>query len=517
MIFQACLSQLILYLILSALLVLLLAGIITKPKPMLDSLGESWSMPKVEGAKMEVFFAARGQMDFSWTGVFNSRISWTSLPRFSAQIKTGRLNLKSDFSFGVQVEAELSKKLKFPLGPRVDLLHMQLPVPAPLVLSIWMEPILIVNIRLKGKANLCTYFSVDTNINIDKAIAATFDLNALVGAATTLSASQLSKLLQADLGLLSGSFQPHAEYKFEFEGQGIFEFVVGARLNFALDAIGPLQFVIGASLRFKMDASEIEEVEKDDTCSDRTYGGDSGSGVDLGLSIDARLAVNVMADINAVRVFDVSGLLGIGASEDIGPDEEDSGFINIAYRPPGLIRQTNAFQKIFKSACNFLASLSGCTNTCGDINKKFGAVFSMMQWVNYIPIGLHGVGFAMRFSPSMLASKSPHAAPVSIVSEDGYIDLSSLLTTWKIEGRFCIIGALRGSTDGDFKMGPRRVSSSNLLERFKPKKRRSWILFSTACIFCLLLLYCAHSYYSRGDRIAFEDYSTLHSEDPLLL
>ena len=126
-----------------------------------------------------------------------------------------------------------------------------------------MEPILIVNIRLKGKANLCTYFSVDTGINIDKAIAATFDLNALVGAATTLSASQLSKLLQADLGLLSGSFQPHAEYKvnlddylhevnlfieFEFEGQGIFEFVVGARLNFALDAIGPLQFVIGASL-----------------------------------------------------------------------------------------------------------------------------------------------------------------------------------------------------------------------------------------------------------------------------
>ena len=59
-----------------------------------------------------------------------------------------------------------------------------------------------------------------------------------------------------------------------------------------------------------MDASEIEEVEKDDTCSDRTYGGDSGSGIDLGLSIDARLAVNVMADINAVRVFDVSGLLG---------------------------------------------------------------------------------------------------------------------------------------------------------------------------------------------------------------
>ena len=76
-----------------------------------------------------------------------------------------------------------------------------------------MEPILIVNIRLKGKANLCTYFSVDTGINIDKAIAATFDLNALVGVASTLSASQLSKLLQADLGLLSGSFQPHAEYK----------------------------------------------------------------------------------------------------------------------------------------------------------------------------------------------------------------------------------------------------------------------------------------------------------------
>merc|ERR550534_3074995 len=84
-------------------------------------------MPKVTDVTMDIFFAAKGEMDFEWTGTFASRVSLMNLPRFHAQISTGTLKLKSAFTFGVQVDAQMSKKFKFPLGPRIDLLHMQLP------------------------------------------------------------------------------------------------------------------------------------------------------------------------------------------------------------------------------------------------------------------------------------------------------------------------------------------------------------------------------------------------------